>query len=180
VVRSLKKQKNEREELNKAIEAIILKELNSKKATNSTPEVKKAIATESLDFSKSKGKLPWPTKGKVVAWFGKHDHPDIKNVIVENNGVDIKVSGDGSVRPVFSGKVITISFIPGHHNMIIIQHGNYFSVYSKLRTVNVTVGQNVSPNDLIGKVHQDPNLGALLHFEVWNGKQKENPAKWIK
>jgi len=59
-------------------------------------------------------------------------------------------------------------------NMLIIRHGNYYSVYSKLARVYVNQGDQVRTNQHIGDIEE------VLHFELWEEKTKQNPSHWIK
>lgn len=178
----LKKQldtsREERERLNKAIENIILKELEI--VEKEVTITKSNPVKRHTDIAKKKGQLAMPVTGKITSWFGKHDHPTIKNIQIENNGIDIKSQVGASVRSVHDGKIISISFIPGHQNMIMVQHGSYFAVYSKIKEVAVQIGQEINTNDVLGTVYTNSENNTILHFEIWNGKDKENPSQWLK
>jgi murein DD-endopeptidase MepM/ murein hydrolase activator NlpD len=104
----------------------------------------------------------------------------MKNVIVENNGVDIAGSKGQQVEAVFDGTVVTVSQIPGHQNMVMIQHDSYFTVYTKLAVVNVEPGDKVNAQEVIGSVYTNDKNQSTLHFEIWKGKKKENPSQWLK
>ena len=91
------------------------------------------------NFYGNKGKLPWPIeKGFISKGFGRYNHPELNNVSIENNGIDIRTEVNSSVRCVFEGKVVGILNNPTFKNAVIISHGDYFTVYSKLASVNVT------------------------------------------
>ena len=76
------------------------------------------------------------------------------------------------------GTVIGITTIPGYDNMVIVQHGKYYSVYSKLVEVNISKGQKVKAGERIGQLKN--KRSAELHFEFWEGKKKLNPELWLK
>jgi murein hydrolase activator len=177
----LAKSQKERENLNTAIEKIILAELAKAKESEKTkPEAKKKAAIDNSDFAKNKGTLPWPaSKGTITGQFGTHPHPTIKSLEVSNNGVDITIPGNDDIRCVFDGEVVGVTNIPGFKNMIIIRHGNYYTVYSKLENTTVTKGQQLKRGQVIGKVIADESGNAQLHFELWKDKSKLNPAAWI-
>lgn len=139
-----------------------------------TPEA----ARLSSDFLSNRGRLPWPVGvGTIVERFGNHGYG--VNVTVENNGVDIKTSEGATVRAVFSGEVRSVYNIGGQY-AVLIRHGEYFTVYSNLRTVSVSKGQKVTVKQSIGTVITDPVDGTTqLHFEVRKGAVPMNPEGWL-
>jgi septal ring factor EnvC (AmiA/AmiB activator) len=135
----------------------------------------------SLGFASNQGKLPWPVaKGKISGAFGKQEHPTVKNVFIENNGIDFKTMSGTSARSVFEGTVISIFNLPTTHTCIIIKHGEYFTVYSNILNASVKVGDKVATKQAIGSVYTDPEDNSTkLHMELWKGKEKINPALWL-
>ncbi|HMU97896.1 MAG TPA: peptidoglycan DD-metalloendopeptidase family protein [Chitinophagales bacterium] len=141
-----------------------------------TPEYEKLTSS----FYGNKGKLPWPVeKGFITKYFGKYNHPDLPGVLIENNGIDIKTDPSSGVRCIFEGTVVGIIDNPVFQNAVIISHGEYFTVYSKLGNVNVSKGQKVNTKQLIGTVYSDIDNVTEVHFEVWKGSEKLNPTTWI-
>lgn len=136
----------------------------------------------SQSFQKLRGRLPWPVDGGFIARaYGKQKHPTLKNIEITNNGIDIRSSEEAPVRSVFEGKVAGVQYIPGHDYTVIIQHGNYYTVYSNLSETNLSKGDIVAAGSLVGKVSTNPISGAAeLHFELWREKERLNPASWIK
>ena len=171
------------------------KELASKKreAQALEREVKKAITTTkkskvavdytlSGKFADNKGKLPWPVEGgSVVARFGKQYHPVFKSLqLPPNNGVTVAVSKDAVVSAVFDGVVAQISVLPGYHQCILVQHGNYFTLYSKIKSVYVKKGDKVTTGQKLGSV-DTINGETVFHFEIWNEKTvPQNPEQWLR
>jgi murein hydrolase activator len=139
-----------------------------------TPESAKL----SSDFLGSRGSLPWPvSNGMVIEDFGNHTIG--RNVTTENNGVDIKTAAGSQVRAVFSGEVAAVQNISGSY-AILIRHGEYFTVYSNLKSVNVSRGQKVSLKQNIGIVITDPiDNTTEVHFEVRKGATPLNPSSWL-
>ena len=139
-----------------------------------TPESAKL----SSDFLGSRGNLPWPvTSGMIIEDFGNHTIG--RNVTVENNGFYIKTAPGSSVRAVFSGEVAAVQNISGSY-AVLIRHGEYFTVYSNLKSVSVSRGQKVSLKQNIGVVITDPVDGTTeIHFEVRKGAAPMNPAGWL-
>ena len=176
---SLKKQLNKKKERNKklkkAIKSIIEKELLAKRNIN---------FKLSADFKKNKGKLPWPVeKGIIIGKYGKQQHP-VYNIFTNNNGVDIKTTKGSKVRSIFNGKVSNIIFSPSFQNAVLINHGEYFTVYSNLSEVFVKKGQELKTKDFIGLVYTDDEKGKTeAHLEIWLGSNNEtstmNPEHWL-
>lgn len=165
--------------LNREIERIVA-------AAMKTPSGKSGKKSEPIDyklaeeFSKNKDKLPWPVEGPVVGRFGKHFHPVFKNLeLPPNNGIDIAVSRGTEVKAVFKGVVKQVLVMPGYNQCVLIQHGNYFTFYCKLKTVNVKAGAKVDTGDRIGSV-DTINGDTQLHFEVWKGTKPQNPELWLR
>jgi len=141
---------------------------------SATPESAKL----SSDFLGSRGNLPWPvSNGLVIEDFGNHTIG--RNVTVENNGVDIKTAPGSQVRAVFAGEVAAVQNISGSY-AVLIRHGEYFTVYSNLKSVNVSRGQKVTLKQNIGTVITDPVDGTTeVHFEVRKGATPMNPSSWL-
>ncbi|HRO09672.1 MAG TPA: peptidoglycan DD-metalloendopeptidase family protein [Saprospiraceae bacterium] len=171
----------ERERLNTAIEKIIIAELakaREKEKTQASGTKKKEI--DNSGFAKNKGALNLPVaKGTITGKFGTHPHPTIKNVEVSNNGVDISVPASSSVQCIYDGEIVGVTHIPGFKNMVIIKHGNYYTVYSKLDEVSIEKGKNIKRGQSIGLIRPDENGQAELHFELWHEKTKLNPESWF-
>ena len=126
-----------------------------KKEMEKTVSVPK-VAALSASFEKNQSKLPWPVKtGFISSQFGRHPHPVLKGIIVENQGIDIQTQTGEPVNAVFDGEVVTKAFVPGMNNVVIIKHGDYYTLYAKLKTVNVSKGQKVAVSESIGEVFTD-------------------------
>lgn len=189
--------------LNQTIRKIIEKEIRiarekaaalaAKSTTKSTTTViKKAPKADeaylspqemalSNDFSSNQGRLPWPVlKGAIVSNFGRHEHPSIKDIFIENNGIDLKTTPGANARAIFDGTVVTIFNLPTTQNCIMVKHGAYFSVYSNIVNTYVKAGDKVTAKQALGSIYTDPTDNATkLHLEIWNGKDKLNPATWL-
>ena len=165
--------------LNKEIERIVAAAVKSQSSSSGG---KKAPVDYKLaeDFVKNKGKLPWPAEGPVVVRFGKQYHPVYKNLeLPPNNGIDIAVSKGTEVKAVFKGVVSQVFVMPGYNQCVLISHGNYFTFYCKLKTVNVKAGEKVDTGEVIGKT-DTINGESQLHFEVWQGTKPQNPSNWLR
>jgi septal ring factor EnvC (AmiA/AmiB activator) len=145
-----------------------------------TPEARELNA----DFEKNKGRLPWPVaKGTITGSFGKHAHPVLRGITIENNGIDISCEKGAQVRAMFRGEVSSVIVIPGAGKAVVISHGAYRSVYSNLREVSVSKGQKVDTKQTIGTVMTDED-GSTAHVEIWRitpeGELvKSDPGGWI-
>ncbi|MFD1467322.1 murein hydrolase activator EnvC family protein [Hymenobacter caeli] len=141
-----------------------------------TPET----ALVSANFAGNKGRLPWPVgRGFISQRFGRHPHPVLRHVVVENRGIDIQTSAGEPVRACFDGKVLTITSIAGMNTIVMIQHGDYFTVYAKLRSVSVSDGQHVSAREVIGTVAAGADGTSELQFQVWHNSANLNPEAWL-
>ena len=140
-------------------------------------------STRRLVSSKSKARrLPMPVNsGVITKRFGKQPHPTIRGIEITNNGIDIRTQRNADVQVIFEGIVISKQFIPGYQNMLIIQHGSYYTVYSNLGEVFVKKGERVKTRQVIGKVgwNRISNVSEV-HFEVWRDKVRLNPEDWIR
>ena len=175
----LASKKKEVDALNREIERIVAAAM---KGTSSKSGSNKTVVDTKLDeeFSKNKGKLPWPADGPVVDRFGKHYHPVYKNLqLPPNNGFDIALGKDTKIRAVFDGVVKQVMVMPGYNQCVMIQHGNYFTLYCKMKSISVKEGDKVKTSDIIGTI-DTINGQTQLHFELWKGSKPQNPEQWLK
>ena len=162
--------------LNKEIERIVAAAMKPKASGKKTEVDAKLDAA----FANNKGKLPWPADGPVVARFGKQYHPVYKNLeLPPNNGIDIALSKGTQVKAVFDGVVKQVMVMPGYNQCVLIQRGKYFTLYCKLKSLNVAEGDKVKTSDVIGSVDAI-NGQVQLHFEVWKESKPQNPESWLK
>jgi septal ring factor EnvC (AmiA/AmiB activator) len=201
--KKLKKELAAKEEskrrLNNKIESIIKEQIAASKSSSRSYESSKrrrktasSLSTESTlrsnedkenasAFAAQKGRLPKPIKGTIVSHFGKQQHPVYAQVFTYNNGIDIKASSAAAVKAIYEGIVVSVFAVPGNGNAVMLKHGEYYSTYSNLETISVKRGDSVKSGTQLGIVGKDTNTGNyLLHFEIWEGKNKENPEDWIK
>ena len=191
----LRKKRTDHEGLNKAIEKAIIKDMAArrknerdkkvtKKDINKKPQRNGAVALKRLtgDFKNNQGRLPQPVEnGLVTRRFGKQQHPTLPGVQITNNGIDIRTERNAKVFSVFEGKVVSKQFIPGYQNMLIIQHGDFYTVYSNLGEVFVKKEDSVGTMENIGTVAMDRKTNVSeVHFEVWKDKTRLNPENWVR
>ncbi|MDB5120436.1 MAG: Septal ring factor EnvC, activator of murein hydrolase AmiA and AmiB [Sphingobacteriales bacterium] len=130
----------------------------------------------SSDFLSNRGSLPKPVQGIITQSFGSHTY---KNVTVNNTGINIKTADGASVYSIFNGQVVNVVYLINSYT-VIIRHGEYFSIYSKLRNATVSAGEKVSTRQLIGTVATDHSEDTTeLQFQIWKGANPVNPSSWI-
>jgi len=134
------------------------------------------------NFQRNIGRLPWPTSnGFISGHFGIQQHPVLTHVTTNNKGVYIQTPSGSNARAVYEGIVTQRFSIPGSNNGVIIQHGNYRTVYANLTQIYVKEGERVSAKQSIGKIYTDDEDGnkTVLYFQVWKDKSVQNPERWI-
>ena len=153
----------------------LLDQKNNQKE-NLTPE----LTLISKNFSSNRGRLPWPVSaGFVISKFGTVPHPILPGITIINNGVEIS-SETNNVRSVFDGEVSKVIVLPTGFKVIIIRHGEYFSVYSNLNFVNVRAGQKVKTKEKVGQLQAvEGKKNNILGFQIWRAREKLNPLHWI-
>jgi murein hydrolase activator len=133
-------------------------------------------------FEQNKRRLPWPVeRGVITEKFGVHPHPVLRNVTINNNGVNIATGGGTKARVVFNGEVSRVFGITGGNMAVIVRHGQYLTVYSNLVDVTVKKGDKISVRQNLGTVYTDPADGnkAILKFQIWKESTKLNPEEWL-
>jgi murein hydrolase activator len=185
----LEKEKSKREKqqnTSSKVQNTDLSRDNREGVVEATPPPQKVeVITESSEnlalssnFRSNKGKLPPPATGEIIRGFGKQKVLD--KVTAVNNGIDIKTSDNADVRAIFSGTVSVVSSISGLGNVVLIQHGTYYSVYSNLATVFVKKGEAVSTRQTIGHAGVNPvSSQSEIHFEIWLERTQLNPSTWL-
>lgn len=142
----------------------------------------KADRELSGDFAANRGRLPMPITGAyiVTSHYGQYAVPGLRNVKLDNKGIDIQGKPGAQARAIFNGKVAAVFKLNGLFN-ILIRHGSYISVYCNLSTATVKQGQEVSTKQTIGSVFSDGQDGGrtVLHFQLRREKEKLNPEAWL-
>ena len=183
--KQLREKNRQKEELNRKIADLINKQTKKQNGGGKKSSGGKTTSTQidtklSSEFAANKGRLPWPVEGTVVERFGKHAHPVFKNVqLPQNNGVTLVVKRAAQVKAVFNGTVTQVVVLPGYNQCVLVNHGEYFTLYSKLKSVTVKAGQKITTGQVVGTVD---TIGGedLFHFELWKGSAPQNPENWLK
>ena len=170
-----RQQQKKIDELNKQIERAIAKQVDRKQQLTKEQEL---IAG---GFAANKGRLPWPVaKGFISGHYGKHQHPVYENVTINNKGVYIQTPAGSDARAVYEGEVTTC-MVMGSTYAIIIQHGNYRTVYTGIQSPSVKPGEKVQAKQTIGRIASNPDDDnkTELQFQVWQDRELQNPELWL-
>lgn len=148
----------------------------SKETIEQTPE---GILSNS--FRDSRGNLPWPVNsGVVTSSFGRQPHPAAPDLYVVNSGIDIKTNDNAAVRSIYKGEVVRIFEMPTYQNCVMIKHGDYFTVYSYLKSVSVREGMSINTGQTLGVCGYDETHGfSLVNLQIWHYQNKQNPQTWL-
>jgi murein DD-endopeptidase MepM/ murein hydrolase activator NlpD len=159
----------------------LITQLEQKRRREESEDIAKGRVPYSGDFAKGMGALEWPVRGQVVGHFGPETHPRFGTTI-QNNGIDIKADIGTPVRSVAKGRVeYTSDNYASFGPIVILNHGDgYFTLYAHLSEILVSVGQEITPGQIIGRAGDTGSLkGPILHFEVRKGGTALNPEDWL-
>ena len=170
------------QDIDKQIEMIIA-EATAKVKNKGLPEFNLTEEAKliSKKFNENKGKLPWPVeKGIVILKYGKQPHPIVRTTTIQSNGVRILTSQNQEVRAIFDGKVYSIIISKNGSHAILVQHGNFFSVYKNLSEIYVKKGETIETKQVIGKLITNKSSGqTILNFSIFKDGVTQNPSVWI-
>jgi septal ring factor EnvC (AmiA/AmiB activator) len=173
------KNQSAKEAISSSVGKEISKNISKTNSTSKSQAVKTGKIT-GADFAKYKRQHIWPLKNFVLLHkFGNYHHSVLTNIVVKNDGVELGAKPGSNVYAIYKGLVVNIIAIPGVGQSIIIRHGDYYSVYSKLGNVFVKKGQNVARGQRIAQLRTNQKL-EKMSFQIWKGKDKLNPQKWLK
>ncbi len=132
----------------------------------------------SSSFMGNRGRLQKPAQGIVTQGFGQYKYKS--NVTLFNPGINIKTAAGAAVYAVFDGQVSQVFMVLNNY-AVMIRHGEYFTIYSKLKSVSVSAGQKVNTRQNIGTVASDPAEGiSEMQFQIWKGKSPIDPSGWVR
>ena len=183
----IRKKQQEADKIDKEIQKIIRAAMASSNKKAGKSESSKTFSLTPEDralaqsFTSNKGKLPWPVEEGVVKMrYGNHPSPIDRTVTIKSNGVRIATNKGEKVRTVFNGTVNSI-IVPKNGNItVMIQHGNYFTVYKNLSKIYVKKGEKVTTKQDIGEVLTSRSSGeTVLSFLVFKGLETQNPSHWV-
>jgi len=149
---------------------------SSSKGFALTPEAK-ALARK---FESNKGNLPWPVKNGVVkVRFGKQPSPIDRTITIQSNGVRIATEKNAIVRAIFKGKVLAVMASKNGNPAILIQHGNYITIYKNLKKLYVKKGDEIETKQEIGEVFTNSDGESMLWFSLFDSNKPINPSSWL-
>ena len=141
-----------------------------------TPEMK--IVAD--NFKANQGRLPWPVeRGAITLGYGDQPHPVHRYLTIHNSGVEITTTGGAEARAVFGGEVLNVLKISPNNMVVIIQHGDYFTIYQNLATVSVSQGQKVGIKQSLGRVRTNSEEKTVLKFLIKQNNAYVNPKSWL-
>lgn len=158
------------------------REAKEKRTANTTTVTKAAEASVALSssFEENISKFPWPTSGFISQKFGRQNHPVLKGIELQNDGINIQTKQDQNVSSIFNGEIRAIMFTQGIGTTVLISHGEYFTVYSGLKEVFVKQNQKVSTNQEIGKIAINSDGISELRFQIRKSTVALDPQAWLK
>jgi murein DD-endopeptidase MepM/ murein hydrolase activator NlpD len=157
------------------------KEEKSEKEERIEKEEKVSIPTEHIPQKSSfAGAFRWPAQGRrILRGFGEYRNP-LTNTVMDNPGIDIAAAEGSPVYCAAPGTVSLVMWLPGYNSVVIVEHGNtYRTVYANLSSARVQKGQQISSGSIIGSTTESVD-GEFLHFEIWKGKSRLNPVKFLR
>lgn len=196
IANEIKKKQRETKDIDRKIDKIIKDAIAAanKKTVKANPSVSNKVAESTNkivltaegkivadNFKANKGKLPWPVeKGYVSLGYGDQAHPVYKSLVVHNSGVEITTDQGSSARAVFGGEVVSVMVFSPVNKAVMIQHGDYFTVYQNLSSVNVSKGDKVSIKENIGRIRTNGDTGkTVLKFTISQNTTYNNPSSWL-
>jgi septal ring factor EnvC (AmiA/AmiB activator) len=169
------------DKLEKEIAAIIAEEARKARSRNIYDQLTPEEKLISDNFQGNKGKLPWPVeRGIITTKFGVQPHPVLKQITIDNDGVDISTVKGAEARAMFDGEVTKIVSILGANYTVIIRHGNFLTVYQNLVDLKVKQGERIKVKQVLGTVYTDSETNmTILHMQIWKETTMQNPEEWI-
>ena len=168
-------------EASRRLEAFIRQLQAKQRKLARIPPPKGGIEAPAIGFGALKGRLPWPTEGKIVTGFGAQVHPRF-GTRTFRNGVDIEAAVGREVLAVHGGHVIYTGWFKGYGNLIIVDHGNeYYTLYAHIADIEAKEGDDVRQGQRIGTVGDTGSLaGPRLYFEVRYQGRPQDPEQWLR
>ncbi|REG98973.1 murein hydrolase activator EnvC family protein [Flavobacterium aquicola] len=135
---------------------------------------------DSDNFKANKGKLPWPVeKGYISLGFGDQAHPVYKALVIHNSGLEFTTDSGASARAVFGGTVTSVIIISPVNKVVMLQHGDFFTLYQNLSSVNVSKGDEVNIRQSLGKIRTNGEGKTILKFAITQNTTYANPRAWL-
>ncbi len=161
--------------LDKLINDLIKEEMARAARENNSSDV---VALSS-SFADNKSKFPWPVNGFVSQKFGKQNHPVLKGIVLQNDGVNIQCKEQEKVRSIFDGEVRQVAYVQMFGGTIIISHGEYYTVYAGLKDIQVKKGDKVKARQEIGSIQANTEGVPELRFQIRKNTTALDPQTWL-
>jgi septal ring factor EnvC (AmiA/AmiB activator) len=165
----------------KRLEAFIQELQARQRRLARVPPPKGGLEPPGIGFGTLRGRLPWPTDGRIVSGYGPQVHPRF-GTRTFRNGVDIEAAEGRDVAAVYGGHVVYTGWFKGYGNLIILDHGNeYYTLYAHVAEILVKEGDDVRQGQRIGTVGDTGSLaGPRLYFEVRYQGKPQDPEQWLR
>ena len=135
---------------------------------------------DSDNFKANKGKLPWPVeRGYISLGFGDQAHPVYKELQVHNSGLEFSTDSGANARAVFGGVVWSVIIISPVNKLVMLQHGDFFTIYQNLSSVSVSKGDEVKIKQSLGKIRTNGDGKTILKFALTQNTTYANPRSWL-
>jgi septal ring factor EnvC (AmiA/AmiB activator) len=177
-------------ELDRLIDAIIREEIaraereaREARARAATPKVNESAIALSASFEENRHKFAWPSSGFISQKFGKQPHPALKGIVIDNKGINIQTRQDEKVKAIFTGEVRMVAAMGVIGNSVIVNHGDYYSVYAGLKEVFVKRGDKVTANQEIGQLMINGDGVSELRFMIYKNSNPPtalDPQTWLR
>ncbi len=132
------------------------------------------------NFKANRGRLPFPVeRGFVSLGYGDQPHPQYKSLTIHNSGVEITTEQGASARAVFDGEVTSVIVLSPVNKAVMIQHGDYFTVYQNLSSVSVSKGDKVNRKQTIGRIRTNGEGRTIIKFLILQNTTYNNPESWL-
>ncbi len=181
IAERIRQKEREKQSAQRQLQQLVAEEARRNAGTKRSAAEERVRVELSNNFEQNEGKFPYPVRGGVIIdRFGKHPHPTQRGLTIDNKGVNIAGEKGAPVRCIFEGTVSRVVFIKGLNNCVMVNHGNYYTVYSNLESVSVKANDRVGRDQVIGTLSSTANNDDwYLHFELWKGTTFLNPEKWL-
>lgn len=166
--------------------------LERAKANPSAPVSKVAVSSSKIEltpeskliadnFRANRGRLPYPVeKGFISLGYGDQPHPVFSTLTIHNSGVEITTEQGSNARAVFGGEVTSVIVLSPLNKAVMIQHGDFFTVYQNLSSVSVSKGDKVSIKQSLGRVRTNNETGkTIIKFLILQNTTYNNPQSWL-
>lgn len=168
----------------KEVEKAIAKEETTKSVTENVSTTKIVLSPKGLvdsdNFKASKGKLPWPVEsGFISLGYGDQAHPVYKTLVIHNSGLEFSTTSGTNARAVFEGVVSSVIIISPVNKLVMLQHGDFFTIYQNLTSVNVSKGDHVTMKQTLGKIRTNGEGKTVLKFAITQNTTYTNPKSWL-